>query len=273
MCSTLHFIPRRSEERGHADHGWLKTYHTFSFAMYQDPKHQQYGPLRVMNEDRVSPLAGFGTHSHREFEIFSYIVSGELEHKDSMSNVEILTRGHIQLTSAGTGITHTEKNPNRHGVPVHFLQIWSIPTQPRLKPAYYTRHFTDDMKKDKWAKVVAPVDDEGVQKDLREGEGTPAPVHSGLTMYATILSSGKMMEKELSGTKVYVHVIQTSSGAENAQGARVKLSDGAGGELVLGEGDGAYVSVNGSSAKLVVENVSEEQGQTAEILLFDMDAH
>ncbi|KAJ2921122.1 hypothetical protein H1R20_g15971, partial [Candolleomyces eurysporus] len=270
MCSTLHFVPRRSEERGHADHGWLKTYHTFSFAMYQDPKHQQYGPLRVMNEDRVSPLTGFGTHPHREFEIFSYIVSGELEHKDSMSNVEILTRGDIQLTSAGTGISHSEKNSNKHGVPVHFLQIWSIPSQSRLKPAYYTRHFTDEMKKDKWARVVASVDDEGVNKE-REGEGTPAPVHSGLTMYATILSSGKTLEKELNRRKAYVHVIQTSSG-ENAQGAKVKLNDGAGGELVLGEGDGAYVAINSSSAKLLVENISGSEGPTAEILLFDMDA-
>ncbi|KAJ2934623.1 hypothetical protein H1R20_g2444, partial [Candolleomyces eurysporus] len=249
MYSTLHFVPRRSDERGHADHGWLKTYHTFSFAMYQDPKHQQYGPLRVINEDRVSPLTGFGTHPHREFEIFSYIVSGELEHKDSMSNVEILTRGDVQLTSAGTGISHSEKNPNKDGIPVHFLQIWSIPSQSRLKPAYYTRHFTDEMKQDKWARVVA----------------------LGLTMYATMLSSGKMLEKELNRRKAYVHVIQTSS-EENTQGAKVKLSDGAGEELILGEGDGAYVAVNSSSAKLFVENVSGEEGPTAEILLFDLDA-
>jgi hypothetical protein len=129
------------------------------------------------------------------------------------------------------------------------------------------------MKKDNWARVVAPADAEGVNKE-REGEGTPAPVNSGLTMYAMILSSGKTLEKELSGRKVYVHVIQTSSGHENApQGARVKLSDGAGGELVLSEGDGAYVAVNGSSPKLLVENVSGEDGPTAEILLFDMDAN
>ena len=114
---------------------------------------------------------------------------------------------------------------HRHGVPVHFLQIWSIPSQSRLKPAYYTRHFTDEMKKDNWAKVVAPVNEEGVNKE-RQGEGTPAPVNSGLTMYATILSSGKALEKDLKGRKVYVHLIQTSSG-ENALGARIKLSDGA----------------------------------------------
>ncbi|KAJ2915592.1 hypothetical protein MD484_g4835, partial [Candolleomyces efflorescens] len=270
MCSTLHFVPRRSEERGHADHGWLNTYHTFSFAMYQDPKHQHYGPLRVINEDRVSGLTGFGTHPHREFEIFSYIVSGELEHKDSMSNTEVLTRGDIQLTSAGTGISHSEKNPNKQGVPVHFLQIWAIPSQSRLKPAYYTRHFTDEMKKDKWAKVVAPANHEDVNKE-REGKGTPAPVHSGLTMFATILSSGKSLEKELTGRKAYVHVIQTSSD-QNTQGAKVKLSDGAGGELVLDEGDGSYIAVNSSSAKLTVENVSGAEGPTAEILLFDMDS-
>lgn len=184
-----------------------------------------------------------------------------------MQNTEILKRGSIQLTSAGTGISHSEKNPNKHGVPVHFLQIWSVPSQHRLTPAYYTRHFSDEEKTDKWARVVAPVDSEGVNRD-REGEGTPAPVHSALTMYATILGKGKTLEKELVGRKAYAHLIQTSE--QGAQGAQVKLSDGAGGELVLNEGDGAYIAINSASAKLIVENVGV--APTAEILLFDMDA-
>ncbi|OJT07148.1 Quercetin 2,3-dioxygenase, partial [Trametes pubescens] len=147
-------IPRRSDERGQADHGWLKTFHTFSFAGYHDPQHEQFGPLRVINEDRVDPKTGFGTHAHREFEIFSYIVNGELEHRDSMGNVEIMKRGDLQMTSAGTGIRHSEHS---HGSKqVHFLQIWSVPSTRGLTPQYFTRHFTDEEKKDQWAHVVAP---------------------------------------------------------------------------------------------------------------------
>ncbi|KAJ6549103.1 RmlC-like cupin domain-containing protein [Mycena vulgaris] len=106
---SMKVVPRPNQERGNADHDWLKTFHTFYFASYQDREHAQFGSLRVINEDRVAPRTGFGTHSHREFEIFSYIVSGQLEHKDSMGNVEVLKRGDLQLTSAGTGISHSEK--------------------------------------------------------------------------------------------------------------------------------------------------------------------
>lgn len=108
--SKLSLIPRRSLARGNADHGWLKSFHSFSFANYYDPKFQDFGPLRVINEDRVEPTTGFGAHSHKEFEIFSYVVNGELQHNDSMGNKEILKRGEIQMTSAGTGITHSEYN-------------------------------------------------------------------------------------------------------------------------------------------------------------------
>ncbi|THU94544.1 RmlC-like cupin [Dendrothele bispora CBS 962.96] len=267
--SDIQIVPRRSEERGNADHGWLKTFHTFSFAMYQESKHDRYGCLRVINEDRVAAHTGFGTHSHREFEIFSYVVDGELEHKDSMGNTEILPRGFVQLTSAGTGISHSEK---AHGSkPVHFLQIWSLPSVPRLTPKYFTRSFTDEDKTDKWATVVAPVDAEGVKKDLRDGKGEvdgPAPVQSPLTLYASILSEGKRVTKEMKGTKGYFHVIMRSGYNEGkAEGATVKISGGGvGEEVALREGDGAYLQVKPGS-EFVVENVGDKK---TEVLLFDL---
>ncbi|KAF5372058.1 hypothetical protein D9758_005116 [Tetrapyrgos nigripes] len=270
MSDSIQIVPRRSEERGHADHGWLKTFHTFSFAMYQQSGHDHYGCLRVINEDRVAAHNGFGTHSHREFEIFSYVVEGELEHKDSMGNTEILSRGHVQLTSAGTGISHSEK---AHGTkPVHFLQIWSIPSTPRLTPNYFTRFFSDEEKTDKWVRVVAPVSAEGVKKDLRDGKGSdgngdgPAPVQSPLTLYASIVGEGKKVTQEMTGTKGYFHVIMTSGYNEDkAQGGTVKIS-GSGGEVMLREGDGAYLQVKPGS-EFVVENVGDRK---AEILLFDL---
>jgi len=204
--TSMKFIARRSQERGNADHGWLKTFHTFSFASYHDIQHQAFGSLRVINEDRVAPKTGFGTHSHREFEIFSYVVAGEIEHKDSMGNTEILGRGDLQLTSAGTGISHSEK---AHGSKqVHFLQIWSLPSTSKLQPKYFTRHFSDEEKTNKWARVVAPVGADGVLL-AREGEG-PAPVQSPLTLYATLLGQNKSLDRPLSGKKGYIHVIQTS---------------------------------------------------------------
>ncbi|EDR05147.1 uncharacterized protein LACBIDRAFT_303534 [Laccaria bicolor S238N-H82] len=263
--SSLKFIPRKSEERGNADHGWLKAFHTFSAGSYQDPKHELFGPLRIINEDRVAPRTGFGTHSHREFEIFSYIVSGEVEHKDSMGNTEILKRGDIQLTSAGTGISHSEKAHG--GDEVHLLQIWSLPTTARLQPKYFTRHFTDEEKTDKWAKVVAPVWADGI-KDRRDGEG-PAPVQSALTLYASILGTGKALSRPLEGKKAYVQVIQTSGyNPQQATGATVKFSTKGGDEVELREGDGAYVDVKKEGAILEVENVGD---RAAEILVFDLE--
>ncbi|KAJ7173399.1 RmlC-like cupin domain-containing protein [Mycena filopes] len=260
-------VPRPSQERGHADHDWLKTFHTFSFASYQDQKHPQFGSLRVINEDRVAPSNGFGTHSHREFEIFSYVVSGQLEHKDSMGNTEILKRGDIQLTSAGTGISHSE---GAYGdKQVHFLQIWSLPSVARLQPKYFTRHFTDAEKRDVWARVVAPVGAEGVQKDNREGTG-PAPVQSPLTLYATLLSDGKSLRQTITGSKGYIHVVQTSGyNTKAASGATIKVVGGAGVETVLKEGDGAYLHFdNPGGSELIVENVGDK---TAEVLLFDVE--
>ncbi|KAJ7173398.1 RmlC-like cupin domain-containing protein [Mycena filopes] len=262
---AIEIIPRRSQDRGLTNINWLRGFHTFSMASYHDPAHMEFGPLLVINEDRLAAHNGFGAHSHRGFEIFSYIVSGQLEHKDSMGNTEILTRGDVQLTSTGTGITHSEQ---AHGPSeVHFLQIWAWPSASRLAPRYFTRRFTDEEKRDAWVRVVAPVNAEGVQKDARVGTG-PAPVQSALTMYATLLTEGSSVSREMVGVKGYVQVIQTSGFNDKAAtGATVKIIGASGVEAHLKEGDGAYLHFT-DGGKLKVENIGD---RTAEVLLFDLE--
>ena len=145
MSSQIEIVRRPSHERGHADHGWLKSFHTWSFASYHDPRFTSHGCLRVLNEDRVQPTTGFDTHSHQEYEIFSYVVDGELQHKDSMGNTETIHRGEVQFTSAGTGIQHSEYNVHK-SLWVHFIQIWVKPNQARLKPSYTTKKWSNNDK-------------------------------------------------------------------------------------------------------------------------------
>jgi redox-sensitive bicupin YhaK (pirin superfamily) len=182
-----------------------------------------------------------------------------------MGNTEILKRGDLQLTSAGTGISHSEK---AHGSkPVHFLQIWSLPSVSRLQPKYFTRHFTDAEKRDVWARIVAPVDAEGVLKDSREGAG-PAPVQSPLTLYATLLTDGKSLKQTIKGSKGYIHVVQTSGyNTKAATGATIKVIGAPGVEVELKEGDGAYLHFD-NGGELTVENVGDKR---AEVLLFDLE--
>ncbi|GAA5856744.1 hypothetical protein JCM5353_002612 [Sporobolomyces roseus] len=273
--SALKIVPRRSGTRGNANHGWLKTYHTFSFASYYDHSYESFGCLRVINEDRVEPSEGFGKHSHREFEIFSYVVSGELEHRDSMNNLEIMKEGDVQMTSTGTGISHSEynRNPSQQ---VHFLQIWAQPNQSRLPPQYYTRNFSRSEKLDKLIQVVAPLSSTSVT-DSREGSG-PVPVHADLEMWASILSSKKKVQHELGGEtkRAYLHNIMKSGYRGPGQEAGDKFEDGGArlrvnGGLVLEEGDGAFVTVTGTGGEgkreIEVENVGERE---AEWLLFEM---
>ena len=160
---------RRSAERGHFDHGWLKTAHTFSFGDYYDPQWVEYGPLRVVNDDRVAAGQGFGKHGHRDMEIITYILAGELEHQDSMGNGSIIRVGDVQRMSAGTGVTHSEFNPSA-AQPVHFLQIWINPEALRLAPGYEQRHFSAADKRGRLRLIASPDGAEGsvvVQQQVR----------------------------------------------------------------------------------------------------------
>src|SRR5271167_893849 len=146
---------RRSHDRGFADHGWLKSFHTFSFADYFDPEHVEFGPLRVINEDRVQPGAGFGTHGHRDMEIISYVLAGEVAHKDSMGNGSTIRPGDVQRMSAVTGVRHSEFNPSTTD-PVHFLQIWIQPSERNIEPGYEEKRFAAEEKRGKLRLIVSP---------------------------------------------------------------------------------------------------------------------
>lgn len=182
-----------------------------------------------------------------------------------MGNTEILRRGDVQLTSAGSGISHSEK---AHGPKqVHFLQIWSVPSTSNLTPKYFTRHFTDEEKTDKWARVVAPVGTKGVLA-TREDEG-PAPVQSPVTLYATLLGQKKSLNRSFTNKKGYIHVVQTSGYNEGqSKGANIKIVSKGGENLTLGEGDGAYIFVGNDENSLEVQNVGD---RVAEVVVFDLE--
>lgn len=258
--SSLRIQKRPWNLRGHADHGWLYTFHTFSFASYYDPKFEDFGPLRVINEDRVDRGTGFGTHAHREFLIWSYIVNGELEHKDSMGNLENMRRGEVQFTSAGTGIRHSEYNRNKDE-DVHFLQIWAKPSVHGLEPSYCTRKFTDDLKTDRLCRIMESVD----RHSGKEGETEPIPMHADLSMSASILTPGKSVVHELvkeGPRNVYLHLVMGGRTQPKEGGMKIKV-----GNVTLGEGDGAFVRGATGPGKIEVESVGDKP---AEFLLFDM---
>ncbi|KAI0742026.1 RmlC-like cupin [Daedaleopsis nitida] len=265
---------RLNTERGNSDLGWLKAFHTFSVPGFHDPAHESFGPLRIINEDRIARNSGFGLHRHQDFEIFSYVVGGELEHRDSMGNVEVLKRGDVQMTSAGRGIQHSE---HAHGAGAHILQIWAFPTAPGLAPKYFTRRFSDAEKRDRWVRVVAPVGAEGTS-DERDATG-PAPIDSPVTMFATMLSPGTSVAhtfvadgQELEGKvrKGFIQLAQASGyNAGDGAGAHVRVVGTEGDVVELREGDGAYV-IAASGEELTVTNVGSE-GKVAEVLLFDME--
>jgi quercetin 2,3-dioxygenase len=190
---------RRSQERGYADHGWLKSFHTFSFADYFDPNHVEFGPLRVINEDRVQAGAGFGTHGHRDMEIISYVLSGELAHKDSMGNGSIIRPGDVQRMSAGSGVRHSEFNPSK-SAGVHFLQIWIQPDQRNIEPSYEEKPFLPEEKRGRLRLIVSP--------DRAQGS---LLIHQDARVYAGLFDGAESADLQVQpGRRIYVHVARGS---------------------------------------------------------------
>ena len=227
---------RKANERGHANHGWLDTYHTFSFSNYQDPAHIQYRSLRVMNEDWVAPGQGFGTHPHSDMEIVTYVLEGALEHKDSMGNGEVLTPGEFQRMSAGTGITHSEFNPSRTE-PVHLYQIWLLPERQGIEPSYEQKRFDDGGMTDQLRLVASP--------DAKLGS---LKIHQDACIYLAKLAAGKQITHELKpGRHAWLQVLR----------GEVSLN-----RLELETSDGAAASEESS---LAIQATSD-----AEVMLFDL---
>src|SRR3954466_3093892 len=190
---------RRSDDRGHAQHGWLDSFHSFSFADYHDPEHMGFGPLRVINEDRVQPGQGFGTHGHRDMEIISYVLEGGLAHRDSMGNGSTLKPGDAQRMSAGTGVRHSEFNASDQE-PVHFLQIWIEPAVRNVAPSYEEARFDDAAKRGRLRLIASP--------DGREGS---VHINQDANVYAALLDGAERAEFDSrEGRRTYVHVVRGS---------------------------------------------------------------
>ncbi len=206
---------RRADERGHAQHGWLDSFHSFSFADYPDPAHLGFGPLRVINEDRVQPGMGFGTHGHRDMEIISYVLEGGLAHKDSMGNGSVIRPGDVQRMSSGTGVRHSEFNASDRE-PVHFLQIWIEPDQRGIAPSYEEKRFEEDAKRGQWRLIAS-----------RDGRDGSVLIHQDADVHVTRLEAGETLERGLDPhRRAYVHVIRGAvrvNGQELAGGDALKL--------------------------------------------------
>jgi hypothetical protein len=227
---------RKATDRGHADHGWLDTWHTFSFADYYDPQHMGFRALRVINDDVVAPGRGFGTHPHRDMEIVTYVLEGALSHKDSMGNASTIVPGEVQRMSAGTGVMHSEFNHSKTDR-VHLLQIWLLPDRTGLAPSYEQTFFADEEKRGRLRLVASP---DGAEGSVR--------IHQDARLYATLLAPGEEVAHALApGRHAWVHV------------ARGKASlDG----QPLEAGDGAAVSAQ--------ERLTLRGEGHAEVLLFDL---
>ncbi len=227
---------RKSNDRGHADHGWLNTRFTFSFADYYDPKHVQFRTLRVMNDDRIAGGAGFPTHPHRDMEIVTYVLEGALAHKDSMGNGSVIRPGDVQYMSAGTGVAHSEFNASDNET-VHLYQIWMFPDKKNHKPTYDQKHFSEDEKRGKLRLVVSPDGRDGSVKIRQDNE-----------LYATVLGAGESVKHELKPDRhAYV---QVAKGSVTLNGKTLET------------GDGAAISAEKS---LELTGVND-----AEVLLFDL---
>jgi redox-sensitive bicupin YhaK (pirin superfamily) len=224
-----------------ADHGWLKSRHSFSFADYHDPEHMGFSVLRVINEDRVAAAQGFGTHAHRDMEILSYVLEGELAHRDSMGTGSVIVPGDVQRMSAGSGVTHSEMNPSK-SEPVHFLQIWIIPALRGIKPGYEQRHFDAASKRGKLALVASP-----------DGAAGSVLIHQDARMYAGLFDGAERASIDtIPGRATYLHLARGKLKANDTQ---------------LSAGDALMLSG--------INNLILHEGQDAEVLLFDLpgDGH
>jgi redox-sensitive bicupin YhaK (pirin superfamily) len=227
---------RKAEERGHFDHGWLNTYHTFSFADYYDRRYMGFGHLRVINQDQVHPGKGFPTHGHRDMEIISYVLDGALEHKDSMGNGSIIRPGDVQRMSAGSGVTHSEFNPSRSEI-VHFLQIWILPEKRGLVPSYEQKHYSEDQKKGRLCLVAS-----------REGRDGSVKIHQDANLYAILLEPGQRIVHTIApGRKIWLQVARGDALVNNR---------------IVSQGDGIAAT---DESRLFIEGRSRP-----EVLLFDL---
>lgn len=227
---------RSHNQRGHADHGWLNTYHTFSFANYYDPNHMGFRVLRVINEDRVQPGEGFGTHGHRDMEIITYVIEGGLEHRDSMGTNSVIRPGEIQRMSAGRGVTHSEYNAS-NTEPVHFLQIWLLPERAGGEPSYAQKMFSIEERTNRLAPIIT-----------HDGRGGSVTIQQKVDLYSTILEEGTEVTHNLAtGRHAYAQVVR---GAIELNG------------IPMTAGDGAAIS---EETALKLQAVT-----AAEVLLFDL---
>ncbi len=228
----------RSDTRGGADHGWLRAKHTFSFAEYYNPERIQFGPLRVINEDRIAPAQGFGTHPHRDMEIVTYPISGAIEHKDSMGNGTIIRAGEVQRMTAGTGVLHSEFNHSKDAE-LHLLQIWMLPEQQGLEPGYEQLAFTREQKLNQLRLIAS--------RDGRDGSIT---VHQKVDLYASVLEAGHSVEQRTDSSRLLF--LQLIEGELAVNGESLFAGDG--------------VQLTG------VESLRIDAKNDAEFLLFDMQA-
>jgi redox-sensitive bicupin YhaK (pirin superfamily) len=227
---------RRGNERGFADHGWLKSFHSFSFADYFDPQHVEFGPLRVINEDRVQSGAGFGTHAHRDMEIISYVLSGELAHKDSMGNGSTIRPGDVQRMSAGSGVRHSEFNPSPTE-PVHFLQIWITPDRQGIEPSYEEKSFDSAEKRGRLRLIASP--DRALGSVL---------IHQDARVYAGLFDGDERATLQIGpARRLYIHVAR---GSVRANG------------VALDSGDALKLSETPA--------LTLQDGRQAEVLVFDL---
>ena len=229
-------VLRKSEERGHANHGWLDSYHSFSFANYYDPNYMGFKSLRVINEDKIQPTRGFGTHPHRDMEIITYVLEGSLEHKDSIGNGSIIRPGDVQKMSAGTGILHSEYNPSDSEW-VHLLQIWIVPNQRNLQPSYEQKNYSVEEKRNNLRLIASP-----------DGKDNSVTVYQDMNLYASVLDADKSVSYELLPNRQgWVQVIR----------GNVQLND-----VILEAGDAAAI-VDETYLKMVAKDSSE-------LLFFDL---